>query len=60
MNESRNLTEDDVIAVVDEMERRVVERFFSNIGKGVWELVWRALVLAMVGLAAYGAIKGGK
>ncbi|HEX4327028.1 MAG TPA: hypothetical protein VH105_09420 [Burkholderiales bacterium] len=53
----RNLTEDDVIAVVDELERRLVERFFSNVGKGVWQLVWRALVALMVLLAAYGAIK---
>jgi len=53
----RNLTEDDVVAVVDELERRLVERFFSNVGKGVWQLVWRALVALMVLLAAYGAIK---
>jgi len=54
----RNLTEDDVNAVVDELERRIVERFFSNVGKGVWQLLWRALVALMVLLAAYGAIKG--
>ena len=54
----RSLTEDDVNAVVDELERRIVERFFSNVGKGVWQLVWRALVALMVMLAAYGAIKG--
>jgi hypothetical protein len=53
----RNLTEDDVVAVVDELERRIVERFFSNVGKGVWQLVWRALIALMVLLAAYGAIK---
>jgi len=53
----RNLTEDDVVAVVDELERRLVERFFSNVGKGVWQLVWRALIALMVLLAAYGAIK---
>jgi hypothetical protein len=55
----RNLTEDDVVAVVDELERRLVERFFSNVGKGVWQLVWRALIALMVLLAAYGAIKAG-
>ncbi|MDB5807022.1 MAG: hypothetical protein JWN73_4344 [Betaproteobacteria bacterium] len=54
----RNLTEDDVNAVVDELERRIVERFFSNVGKGVWQLVWRALIALMVLLAAYGATKG--
>jgi len=55
---TRNLTEDDVHAVVDELERRIVERFFSNVGKGVWNLVWRTLVVLMVVVAAYGAAKG--
>jgi len=56
----RNLTEEDVNAVVDELERRIVERFFSNVGKGVWNLVWRALVVVMAVIAAYGATKGMK
>ena len=54
---ARNLTDDDVHAVVDELERRIVERFFSNVGKGVWQLAWRALIALMLLLAAYGAIK---
>lgn len=58
--QNRNLTDEDVQAVVDELEKRVVERFFSNVGKGVWNLVWRVLVVAMIGLAAYGASKGMK
>ena len=58
--EQRNLTEQDVNAVVDELERRMVDRFFSNVGKGVWNLVWRALVVIMVVLAAYGAARGVK
>jgi len=58
MNEAnRNLTEDDVKAVVDELERRMVERFFSNVGKGVWHIVWRTLIVLMIVLAAYGAAK---
>jgi hypothetical protein len=54
----RNLTDDDVKAVVDELEQRIVERFFSNVGKGVWQLAWRALIALTVLLAAYGAVKG--
>lgn len=54
----RNLTDDDVKAVVDELERRIVERFFSNVGKGVWQLAWRGLIALTVLLAAYGAVKG--
>lgn len=55
---ARKLSEEDVTAVVDELERRIVERFFSNVGKGVWNLVWRGLIVLMVVLAAYGAAKG--
>jgi hypothetical protein len=55
---ARKLSEEDITAVVDELERRIVERFFSNVGKGVWNLVWRSLIVLMVVLAAYGAAKG--
>jgi hypothetical protein len=55
---ARKLSEEDVTAVVDELERRIVERFFSNVGKGVWNLVWRGLIVLMVALAAYGAARG--
>lgn len=53
-NEARNLTNDDVKALADEMEARLMSRFYGNLGRGVWDLAWRAIVLCIVGLAAYG------
>ena len=55
--ENRNLTDADVRAVVDEMEKRMVDRFYGDIGRGVWAIAWRVIVLALLGLASYGSIK---
>lgn len=57
MEEERNLTDADVKALADEMEERMVNRFYRNLGHGVWSLIWKVLVLAAVGLAAYGAAR---
>ena len=56
----RNLTDDDVKAVVDALEKRMTERFYNDLGKGVWSLVWKVIVVTLVGLAAYGSFKGMK
>ncbi len=55
--EKRNLTDADVKALADELESRMVNRFYGNLGRGVWGLAWKAMVLAAVGLAAYGAAR---
>lgn len=54
----RNLTDDDVKAIVDTMEKRMTERFYGDIGRGVWGIAWKAILVAMVGVAAYGSLKG--
>jgi len=58
--EVRNLTNDDVKALADEMEARLVSRFYSNLGRGVWELAWKAAVLCIVAVAVYGAFQNMK
>jgi len=54
----RNLTDDDVRAVVDALEHRLAEKFYTDLGRGLWGLAKKGLILAVVGIAAYGAIKG--
>ena len=54
----RALTDDDVKKIVDGLEKRAEERFYINLGKGVWSFVWRAAVVALLTLAAYGHFKG--
>lgn len=57
---NRLLTDEDVRAITDALEQRVVERFYGDLGKGVWTLVWRAIVLGILAVAVYGSTKGFK
>lgn len=58
--EHRNLTDEDIRALADEMEQRLVDRFYSNVGRGVWGMVWRVVIVVLMGLASYGAWRGFK
>ena len=51
----RLLTDEDINAIADVLEVRLVERFYSNLGQGVWGLVKKGVVAALLALAAYGA-----
>lgn len=55
---NRNLTDADVEAIAASIERRMVQNFYRDLGKGVWGLVWKAIVAALILVAAYGAAKG--
>jgi hypothetical protein len=57
VSEERNLTEADADAVAAALEARLVKRFYLNLGMGVWGLVWKSLLIVIVGLAAYGTVK---
>ena len=51
----RALTDQDVEALVAAMEGRLLSRFYNNLGHGVWDLVWRVMILAIFAVAAWGA-----
>lgn len=55
----RHLTDADVEAIVSTLQVRVVKRFYTDLGRGVWGLAWRGIVLGLVAIAAYGAWKNG-
>lgn len=57
---NRTLTEDDVKAIVDELESRAAQRFQINIGRGVLGILWKMSLYLMIWLAAYGAAGGFK
>src|ERR1700687_3612514 len=48
--DNRTLTESDVKAIVDELERRAAQRFQINIGRGVLGLAWKACFYLMLWL----------
>jgi hypothetical protein len=58
--EPRTLTESDVKAIVDELEKRAAQRFQINIGKGVLGILWKTCLYLVIWLAAYGAAGGFK
>lgn len=54
-DEGRNLTNEDVKAIVTLLKAEIVSEFYGDVGRGVWELakkalVWVVLVLAVMGL----------
>lgn len=60
MSTDRNLTDADVEAVVDALEKRLTEKFYADLGRGVWGYVRKAIVIAIIAVAAYGALHGMK
>jgi hypothetical protein len=59
-NHERHLTDDDVKALADELEDRLTDRFYGNLGRGMWALAWKAIITAILGIIAYGSLKGFK
>lgn len=55
---TRTLTDADVEAVAEALHGKVIQEFYKDLGKGVWALVWRGTIMAIVSIAAYGAVKG--
>lgn len=56
--DKRTLSDGDVKALVDELERRFERRFYLNLGRGVWGIAWRVIIVIVIMIAAYGSYKG--
>jgi hypothetical protein len=54
----RTLTEGDIRALADALDERFAARFYLNLGKGVWALAWKGIVVLMLALAASQYFKG--
>lgn len=61
MNErrTRTLTDADVEALTEALREKVVSEFYRDLGRGIWSLVWRGLLIAAIAIAAFGAGKTG-
>lgn len=57
-SKQRTLTDADIEAIVKQAEAAFIARFYSDLGKGVWGILWKALIMAAIGIAAYGGYKG--
>ncbi len=56
--EHRNLTDEDVKAIVNELQRSLKSTFYTDIGKGFFGFIKGLMWLGALALAAYGASKG--
>lgn len=50
--ERRTLTDADVQALAGELEKRMEQKFYRDLGKGLWGLVWKAVLGFLVFTAA--------
>lgn len=50
-----NLTDEDREAIARRIFERFQDQFYMNVGRGIWKLVWRTILLGLIALAAYGA-----
>lgn len=56
--DERTLTDADVEAIAAALETRLVNNFYQDLGKGVMGIVKKMLVVALIAVAGYGAVKG--
>lgn len=52
----RALTDADIEAIADVLEMRLINRFYRNLGRGVWGLAKKGAVTVLLILAAYGGV----
>lgn len=52
----RLLSDADVEAIAAALEKRLTNKFYRDLGKGFWGLVWKALLGFLVFVAAQGAV----
>lgn len=57
MEKKRNLTDDDAEAIACALAKELRKEFFSNIGRGVWALVWKGIIFVLIWLSVIGAGK---
>lgn len=50
----RTLSDEDVQAIAEALERQLASRLVTHAGKGVLKLAWKGMVLLIVWLAVYG------
>lgn len=58
MNE-RKITDADAEAIAEALKERIKREFYTDLGRGVFGIAWRGLIVALVAVAAWGAVQSG-
>lgn len=56
----RTISDEDAEAIAAALEERLMRKFYADLGKGVWAMAWKALIVLIVGIAGYGYMTHGK
>lgn len=55
--QGRQLSEEDIDAITNSLRDKIIKDFYQNLGRGVWALAWKAILIVIVGIAIYGAYR---
>ena len=44
--------------VADALEKKLESRFYGNLGRGLWSLAWKGIIVAVIVISVYGAKNG--
>lgn len=58
-NESRTLTDADVEAITNALYTKITDDFYKDLGKGVWSVVRKVAIAAILFVLGYGAYQNG-
>lgn len=50
VDSNRTLTDADIEAILEAAK----SRFYKDLGKGFWGIVWKAVLVVLIGIAAHG------
>lgn len=51
----RNLTDADIDALLS----KIRSEFYTDLGRGFWAMAWRGIIIVLIAIAAYGALRHG-
>ena len=52
------LTDAEIEAIAERVTEKLEDKLYTNVGQGVMGLVWRGVIIIMIGLAGYGVGHG--
>lgn len=57
-DKERTLTDADIEAITNSLRKKIITSFYLDVGKGVWSIAWKVILIGLLFLAAYGAHRG--
>jgi hypothetical protein len=55
MQTNRTLTDEDIEAITVALEKKMTHKIYHDLGKGLFGMIWKGILIAVISIAAYGA-----